>query len=290
MKIGFIGLGAMGSGIAENLIKTGHQVTVWNRSPQPLAALAAKGAVAAAAPEETLQGDMLFSMLASDAAIRDLGLDGALLDRAAPNLLHVNMATISIALAAELATVHAERGLGYVAAPVFGRPDAAASAQLVIVAAGDKAALAKAAPLFEQIGRRTEIVGERPQQANLFKIAGNFLIASALDTMSEAFALLEKGGGDAAQFYTLMTDTLFAAPIYKNYGKLVIAKAFEPPGFALKLGFKDVKLAQEAAHDLDMALPIGDVLHVHLDEAVKAGLGDKDWTAVSALIAKKAGL
>jgi 3-hydroxyisobutyrate dehydrogenase-like beta-hydroxyacid dehydrogenase len=290
MDIGFIGLGAMGAGIAENLLKAGHRVTVWNRSPGPLAALVAKGAVAAQDASETLKGDVLFSMLASDAAIRDVGLDGSLLDDAAPNLVHVNMATISTALASELTSAHAERGLGYVSAPVFGRPDAAATAQLVIVAAGEKTALAKVEPLFAAIARRTDIVGAEPQQANLFKIAGNFLIASALETMSEAFALLQKGGVDPAAFHGLMTDTLFAAPIYRNYGRLVLGKVFEPAGFALKLGLKDVNLARQAAEELGMTLPVGDVMRDHLDQAVQAGLGDKDWTAVSALIAQKAGL
>jgi 3-hydroxyisobutyrate dehydrogenase-like beta-hydroxyacid dehydrogenase len=289
MDIGFIGLGAMGFGAAENLIKAGHRVTVWNRSPAPMQALAAKGAVAAKAPQDTMQGEVLFSMLASDAAIQAVGLDGPLLDGAARNLIHVNMATISIAMAGKLAAAHHARRLDYVAAPVFGRPDAAAAAQLLIVAAGDKAALDKVAPLFAKIGRRTEIVGTRPEQANLFKIAGNFLIASALDTMSQAFALLGKGDVDPAQFHGLMTDTLFAAPIYKNYGRLVLSKAFDPPGFALRLGLKDVKLAQEAAADLHMALPAGNLLAGHLEEAVKAGLGDKDWTAVSEVIAAKAG-
>lgn len=290
MRIGFIGLGAMGAAIAANLLKAGHRVTAWNRSPGALAALAAKGAVPAASVQDTLQGDMLFSMLANDAALRDLGLDGALLDGAGSHLIHVNMATISTALAARLAAAHAQRGLGYVAAPVFGRPDAAVAGHLFIAAAGDPRAMAKVAPLLAQIGRHTEIVGAQPQQANLFKIAGNFMIASALDTMSEAFALLQKGGVDPAQFHALMANTLFAAPIYKNYGKLVIDRKFEPPGFALELGFKDVKLAEDAARDLDMTLPIATVLHAHLQQAMDAGLGGKDWTAVSALIAKQAGL
>jgi len=290
MKIGFIGLGAMGAAIAENLVKAGHQVVAWNRSPAPLAALAAKGAVAAKRPAETLQTDILLSMLASDAAIRDIGLDGPLLDGAARGLTHVNMATISVALAAELATAHNERGLSYVAAPVFGRPNAAAEAQLVVIAAGEKAAMAKAMPLLKIIGRRTDVLGERPELANLFKIAGNFWIANVIGVMGESFALLTKGGIDPAQFHGVMTDTLFAAPVYKNYGKQILAKAFDPPGFQLKLGFKDVKLAEEAARDLDVPLPIGNVLHAHFEDAIAAGMGETDWAAVTAEIARKAGL
>jgi 3-hydroxyisobutyrate dehydrogenase-like beta-hydroxyacid dehydrogenase len=137
MKIGFIGLGSMGSGIAENLIRAGHEVTAWNRSPEPLRALAAKGAIAAKKPEDALQGEVLFSMLASDSAVRDVGLDGRLLDKAAKGLIHANLATISTGFAKALAAAHESRGLDYVATPVFGRPDAAAKGQLIVVTGGE---------------------------------------------------------------------------------------------------------------------------------------------------------
>jgi 3-hydroxyisobutyrate dehydrogenase-like beta-hydroxyacid dehydrogenase len=290
MDIGFIGLGAMGSAIAGNLIKAGHRVTVWNRSPGPFAALTAQGAVVAQSPEQTLQGDVLFSMLAHDEAMRGVGLDGGLLDSAAKGLIHANLATISVAFAETLAKAHAARGLAYVSAPVFGRPPTAAAAQLVITAAGDTQGLATLQPLFAAIGRRTIVVGRDAARANLFKIAGNFLIASALDSMSEAFVLLRKGGVDPALFHEFLIDALFPGPVYANYGRLVLEQKFEPPGFHLKLGLKDVRLAQEAANCLAMSLPIGNVLENHLQKAVAAGLGDKDWTSVSSLIAKEAGL
>ena len=288
MKIGFIGLGKMGAGIAGNLQRAGHAVTVWNRSPGPVAELAAKGARPARSVEDCLQGELLFSMLANDAALRELGLDSAILDRAAKGLVHVNMATVSTALTREAAAAHAARGLGYVAAPVFGRPDAAAAGELLIVAAGETATRGRVEPLLAQVGKRVVIVGEKPEQAALFKIAGNFLIGAALESLSEAFALLDKGGVDPAQFQEVMSSTLFAAPIYRNYGNLVVQKKFEPAGFALKLGFKDMKLAEDAARELNLKLALSEILHAHLDEAVKAGLGDKDWTAVSQIIAAKA--
>ena len=288
MQIGFIGLGIMGRAIAENLLKAGHQVTVWNRSPGPVAALAAKGAVAAKSAEDTLGGEVLFSMLASDAVMRAVGLDGALLAKAAKGLVHANLATISTGFAQELAKGHAAHGLGYVSAPVFGRPDAAAAAQLEVVAAGGKASLDKVMPLFAQIGRRVEIVGDRPEQANLFKISGNFLIASALESMSEVFTMLAKGGVDPAKFHEILTDGLFSGRIYKNYGRLVIEKKFTPPGFALALGLKDVRLAEDAAKTLGMNLPIGTVVRGHLEQAIDAGFGEEDWTAVSKVIARNA--
>ena len=287
MKIGAIGLGKMGIGIAANLLKTGHQVTVWNRSPEPVALLAAQGAIAAEQIEDALQGDILISMLASDAVMRELGFDGALLDKAAKNLIHINMATISIAFARELAAAHDRRALGYVAAPVFGRPDAAAAGQMLIVAAGPRATLARLDPLFAAMGRRTEIVGERPEQANLFKIAGNFMIANAIGTMAETFALLGKGGVDARVFHDILTSSLFAAPIYQNYGKLMLDGNIEP-GFSLKLGLKDVRLATEAGQNLGMALPLGNVLIDHLEQAMALGLGEKDWTAIAGVLACEA--
>ncbi|HWD26951.1 MAG TPA: NAD(P)-dependent oxidoreductase [Rhizomicrobium sp.] len=290
MKIGVIGLGAMGAGIAGNLLAAGHDVTVWNRSRGPVDALVAKGAQAAAAAADALQGDVLVSMLASDEAMRAVGLDGPLLDRAARGLVHCNMATVSIALAQELSEAHARRGLGYVSAPVFGRPNVAEAGQLLIVAAGADDALARLAPVFAAAGRRTEIVGAEPHKANLFKIAGNFMIVSVVETLGEAFALLRKGGVDHAQFQEVMAATLFAAPIYQGYGKLIVDEAFEPPGFTLRLGLKDVNLARSANAALGGYLPLGDLMARHLEEAIAAGLGEKDLTAATALIAKKAGV
>jgi 3-hydroxyisobutyrate dehydrogenase-like beta-hydroxyacid dehydrogenase len=290
MKIGVIGLGAMGAGIAESLLRAGHQVTVWNRSRGPVEALVAKGAQAAAGPEDALQGDALVSMLASDDVMRAVGLDGGLLDRAAPGLVHCNMATVSLAMARELAAAHARRGLGYVSAPVFGRPNVAAEGQLLIVAAGKSDALSTLAPVFDAAGRRTEIVGSAPEKANLFKIAGNFMIVSVVETLGEAFALLRKGGVDHAQFQAVMAGSLFASPIYQGYGKLIVDEAFEPPGFALRLGLKDVNLARAASGELGGYLPLGDLMAKHLEEAIAAGLGEKDLTAAAALIARKAGI
>ena len=290
MKVGVIGLGAMGAGIAASLLRAGHDVTVWNRAKEPVAALVAKGARAARTPADALGGDALFSMLANDAAIREVLLAGGALDRAAKGLIHCNMATVSLELARELAAEHARRGLGYVAAPVFGRPAVAAQGQLLVVAAGAPAAVAAIKPLLEAVGRRVEIVGEAPEKANLFKIAGNFMIVSVVETLGEAFALLRKGGVDHAQFQEVMASTLFAAPIYQGYGKLIVDEAFDPPGFRLVLGLKDVNLARGAAAELGAYLPLGELMRDHLEQAVAAGLGEKDLTAATALIAKKAGL
>jgi 3-hydroxyisobutyrate dehydrogenase-like beta-hydroxyacid dehydrogenase len=290
MKIGVIGLGRMGAGVAENLLKAGHDVTVWNRSPEPVAELVAKGAVAAKAPEDALQGEALFSILASDSAMRKVGLDGPLLARATKGLIHLNLATISVAFARELAAAHDKHGLIYIASPVFGRPDAAATAQLVPVVGGPDAAIEKMIPVLNQIGRRIVRVGETPEKANLFKITGNFMIASALETVGEAIALLRKGGVDAALFHEVITERLFAGVVFQNYGGMILREAYEPAGFALELGLKDVNLAREAAEGLDMTLPLADLVRDHYEEAMKMGWQEKDWSALGGVIAKKAGL
>jgi len=290
MKIGFIGLGNMGSAIAGNLLKAGHQLTVWNRSPAAVTELAARGAVAAKAPIEALKGELLFSMLANDDALREVGLDGALLGQAAPGLVHVNLATISVDLAHELAEAHAARGIGYVAAPVFGRPEAAAAKKLIVIAAGTDKDIARARPALEAIGQRLTVVGSIPEQANLFKIAGNFMLAAAIETMGEAIALLRKGGVDPALFIEVMTTSLFASPAYQGYGAIIVGQKYEPAGFKLRLGKKDLGLALDAGDRLQVTLPLASLIHDHFIEAMASGFGDKDWAALAGLAATKAGL
>jgi 3-hydroxyisobutyrate dehydrogenase-like beta-hydroxyacid dehydrogenase len=290
MQIGFIGLGRMGGHVAENLLKAGHGVTVWNRSQQPVQELVAKGAKAAKTPEEALQGEAVFSMLSNDAVMREVGLAGPLLQKARKGLIHVNMATISAAFARELQAAHHQAGLAYLSAPVFGRPEMAASAQLVLVAGGDAAALATMQPVFDKIGSRTVSVGEEAEKANLFKIAGNFMIASEMQATGEAFALLRKGGVDPAAFHDVLSGRLFTGAVFKNYGAMVLAHQYEPAGFALTLGLKDVNLARAAAADLGAVMPTADLLKANYDQAVAWGWQDKDWSAIGEVPAKKAGL
>ena len=290
MKIGFIGLGRMGGGVAENLLKAGHTVTVWNRSQGPVQALVAKGAVAAKTPEEALQGEAVFSMLSNDAVMRDVGFAGPLLAKAAKGLIHVNAATISVEFAKELAAAHKAAGLAYLSAPVFGRPDMAASAQLVLVAGGDAAALKTMQPVFDKIGSRTVPVGDEAWRANLFKIAGNFMIASELESIGEAFALLRKGGVDPALFHDVLSGRLFTGAVFKGYGQMVLNRQYEPAGFALTLGLKDVNLARSAASGLGVGMPTAELLAKHYEEAISWGWQDKDWAAIGEVSAKKAGV
>lgn len=289
MKIGFIGLGRMGGHVAENLLRAGHSVTVWNRSPAPVDALVAKGAIAAQTPAEAMQGAAVFSMLSNDAVMCELGLAGPLLEKAAKGLIHVNLATISVAFAKELAAAHSKAGLAYISAPVFGRPEMAASAQLVLVAGGDAAALKTMQPIFDKIGARTVPV-DAAEKANLFKIAGNFMIASELEAVGEAFALLRKGGVDPAVFHDVLSGRLFTGAVFKAYGAMILNRQYEPAGFALTLGLKDVNLARAAAEGLGVTMPTAELLKQHYDQAIAWGWQDKDWSAIGEVSAKKAGL
>jgi 3-hydroxyisobutyrate dehydrogenase-like beta-hydroxyacid dehydrogenase len=290
MKVGFIGLGAMGSAMASNLVAAGHTVTVWNRSAAACEPLASLGAKVASTPDRAVQGEVLCSMLANDQAVREVILDSGLLDAMDRGTVHVNHATISVALAQELADEHARRGIDYVAAPVFGRPDMAAAAKLNILAAGKRAAIEKVRPLLEAMGCRMWPMGEAPQRASVAKIAGNFMLAAAIESMAEATALTRAHGVSAADFLEVMTSTLFAAPAYQGYGKLIAEQRFKPAGFTLPLGLKDVELALSAGSAARVPLPFAGVLRDSLLEALAAGDAELDWSALALVAARRAHL
>jgi 3-hydroxyisobutyrate dehydrogenase-like beta-hydroxyacid dehydrogenase len=271
----------MGSAMAHNLQSAGNTLHVWNRSPEKTTALAALGAVVAKAPADLASCDVVFAMLANDEATRAAIVESGLL-KALPNTAtFVNCATISFALANELARAFASAGVAYVAAPVLGRPDAAAAAKLNIVAAGDDAAIARVQPLLDAIGQKTYRIGTDPSLANVAKIGANFLIASAIESMSEAFAIVKGNGLDPRALLDVVSNTIFAgAPIYKNYGAQILDERFEP-GFELRLGLKDVGLARSAAETAHVSLPFGDALYDVFEQAVAAGDGNKDWCAIA---------
>ncbi|MFZ0870001.1 MAG: NAD(P)-dependent oxidoreductase [Rhodanobacter sp.] len=290
MKVGFIGLGAMGSAMASNLVSAGHALTVWNRSDAATEPLASLGAKVARTADRAAQGDVLCSMLANDQAVREVFLDGGLLDAMDRGTVHVNHATISVALAKELAAEHAKRGLDYVAAPVFGRPDMAAAAKLNILVAGNPAAIERVRPLLEAMGSRLWPMGDAPERANVAKLAGNFMLASAIESMAEATALTRAYGVSAADFLEVMTSTLFASPAYQIYGKLIAEQRFKPAGMSLPLGLKDVELALTAASTARVPLPFAGVLRDGLLEALAAGDAELDWSALALVAARRAHL
>jgi 3-hydroxyisobutyrate dehydrogenase-like beta-hydroxyacid dehydrogenase len=290
MDIGFIGLGKMGQAIAGHLISTGHKVRVWNRSPEPVKEMVAKGAEAAAKPADLAGADFLLSMLANDAATRSVIIDQGVLEAAKPGLIHLNLATVSVALAKELAELHRKRNIGYIAAPVFGRPDVAAEGKLNVVVAGDPATIARAEPVLSAIGQKTWPVGEKAESANVVKIAGNFMIASAIETMGEAAALTRAHGVSAAAFLDILTNTLFASPVYKTYGGMIAAEKYEPAGFEAPLALKDIRLALTAADAHSVPMPFASVLRDGLMELIATGGADNDWAALALVAARRAGL
>lgn len=288
MDIGFIGLGTMGSRIAANLLKAGHKVRVWNRSRPSVDALARVGATPVTTAREAFSGDAVFSMLADDAALREV--IEPLLDDAPKGLVHINMATISVALARELAARYKERGLFYVAAPVFGRPELAASAKLTIVAAGDPTAIARVQPLLNVIGQRTWPMGDQPERANVVKLAGNLMLGAAVEAMAEAAALSSRYGIAPADMLNVMTSGVFASPAYQQYGDAIAKQRYEPPGFRLSLTLKDLRLALAAAEEVSTPLPLADVVHESLLEAAASGDGERDLAALAKVSMRRAGV
>jgi 3-hydroxyisobutyrate dehydrogenase-like beta-hydroxyacid dehydrogenase len=281
MQVGFIGLGHMGKAMVKNLLRAGHAVRIWNRSAAAAEELAALGAQVVGTPAEATEAEVLMSMLADDDAHRAVLLENQTLQRARRGLIHVNLATVSVALARELARLESSLGLSYVAAPVFGRPEAAEAAKLQIVAAGEAAALARVEPLLLAIGERIWPMGSAPERANVVKLAGNFMIACALEAMGEASALVQRHGIAVGDFLPMLTSTLFASPVYQNYGRLIIERRYQPAAFKLALGLKDVRLALQAAEGAQLALPFASVLRDRFLEAMAAGKAEHDWAAVA---------
>ncbi len=290
MKEGFIGLGQMGSGMAKSLLKSGHEVTVFNRTAGKMKALVEQGALPAARVGDACRGDAVITMLAADDALESVVFgDEGVLSNLGRGAIHVSMSTISIALSERLAAAHAEAGQRFVAAPVFGRPEAAAAAKLFIVAAGAPDAVDACLPLFDALGQKTFTFGNNPPAANLVKLSGNFLIASAIEALGEAMALVGKAGVNRGQFIDLLTSTIFSAPIYKIYGPLIAEQRFEPAGFAAPLGHKDIRLTLAAAETLRVPMPLASLLRDRFLTLFAHGGERLDWSAITRLAAEDAG-
>src|SRR5437660_9317061 len=265
MKIGFIGLGHMGAGMAANLLKAGHEVTVYNRTPGKGQALVEQGAHGAAQVADACRGDAVITMLADDGALESVAFgDQGVIGSLRKGAIHISMSTISVALSERLATAHAHARQRFVAAPVFGRPEAAAAAKLFIVAGGAPDVVEACRPLFEAMGQKTFHLGDEPNAANLVKLSGNFLIASVIEALGEALALVRKAGIDPRQYLDFLTSTLFTAPVYRTYGGQIVDEKFEPAGFAAPLGAKDIRIGLAAADGLRVPMPLASLLHDRL--------------------------
>jgi len=291
MNVGFIGLGHMGAAMAQNLLKAGHRLVVFNRTRSKAEPLASAGACVAASPGEASRNDAVITMLADDDAVAEAVFsDGGILAELPSGAVHISMSTISVALSERLGEAHGKAGQAYVAAPVFGRPEFAAAAKLIVVAAGDDSAIGRCQPLFDAMGQRTFIVGPKASQANLVKLSGNFLIASVIESLGEAFALIRKAGVDPHLYLDILTSTLFSAPIYKIYGGLIADEKYEPAGFKMALGLKDVRLALAAGDALAVPMPVASLVRDHFLSGLAQGKGDIDWSGLAGLIARDAGL
>lgn len=281
MKIGFLGLGNMGQAIAANLLIGGHELVVWNRSPQATEPLVELGAKAVTEPAQAVAVDVLFSMLADDKALRSVLLDSGLLKQLKAPLIHVNMATISVAFADELAGLHDAQGISYIAAPVLGRPNVAAAAQLNILAAGPAQSIDQVQPLFDLIGRKTWPLGEKASAANAMKLAANFLLVSAVQAMSEAAVLVSRHGLESKDLVDLVSNTILTGPVYSGYGALIGERRYEPAAFKAVLGLKDVDLVLAAASQVSVQMPTADRVRANLQDAVEHGQGEMDLAVLA---------
>jgi len=292
MRVAFIGLGMMGSGMARNLIKAGHTLVVFNRTRSRAQELAQLGVPVAANPgEAAASAEVLITMLADDHALDDAILSpGRALQSLPAGSVHVSMSTISVAMSRRLQAAHRERQQHYVAAPVFGRPEAAEAAKLFIVAAGPTDQIQRCQALLEVMGQKTFVLSEDAPAANLVKLTGNFLISTVIESMAEAVSLVRKSGVDPNKFLDVLTGSLFSAPIYKNYGGMIAANRFEPVGFKLPLGFKDNRLVLAAAEESAVPMPMANLIHDRFVTAIAQGMSEDDWSAIARISFQNAGL
>lgn len=292
MRIAFLGLGNMGIHMARHLVNAGYDVTVWNRTASKAKEVEKHGARTAASPAEAARtAELAITMLADDRALESTAFGSEGFIGALPKgAVHISSSTISVALSQRLAKEHAERRQEYVAAPVFGRPEAAEAGKLFVVAAGSTDVIERCKPVLETLGQRLFVMGEKPEMANVVKLSGNFLIASIIESLGEAIALTRKYGIDPKEYVEFLTSSLFAAPIYKTYGGIIAEQRYSPPGFKLRLGLKDVKLALAAAEQVDMPLPVASIIRDHALTAIARGMEELDWSATAKLAAENAGL
>ncbi len=292
MRVGFVGLGNMGSGMARRLLNAGHKLVVYNRTRARAEELRASGAkVAGTAGEAASGAEVVVTMLADDHAVEEvLFAKGNILDSLPVGAIHVGMSTISVALSRRLAERHQEKHQHYLAAPVFGRPDAAAAGKLFVVAAGFLNQIEHCRPLFDVMGQKTFTAGEQAHVANVVKLAGNFLISTVIEGLAESFSLVRKFGLDPNQFLEILTGTLFTAPVYRTYGAMIASERFQPVGFKLLLGLKDNRLVLAAAEDAAVPMPMASLVHDQFLAAIAQGLSDADWSAIARVSARNAGL
>jgi len=291
MKVGFIGLGNMGTPIARNLLHAGHELAVYNRTRARAEPLEREGARVASSPGDASRGcEAVITMLADDNALRETSFgDDGVLAALPPGGIHISMSTISVDLSRTLAREHGNRQQGYIASPVLGRPEAAAAKKLLVLAAGPPEQVERCRPVLEAVGRGVTVFGQNAWQANIVKLASNFLIVSLIESLGEAFALLRKSGISPKDFLE-MASPLFGSPVFQVYGQLLAEEKYEPAGFRLKLGLKDVNLALAAAGEQAVPMPLASLAREHFLQGIAHGYADQDWAALARVIAENAGV
>lgn len=289
--VGFIGLGNMGSAMAARLLEAGFSVTVYNRSPGKAEALAARGATVAATVAQACAGDVVITMLANDDALDAVVTgEGGVLATLRDGATHISSSTISAALSKRLTAAHGAAGQQFMTATVLGRPEAAAAGKLFVLAAGPAEVVDPLMPILDALGQRTFRVSEVAAVGNVVKLSANFLLANVIESLGEAVALVSKAGVDRRDYIDIITSTLFSAPAYETYGGLIAREEFEPAGFAARLGIKDIRLVLAAAEELQVPLPIASLLRDRFLTLLATGGGDLDWSAISTLSQRDAGL
>jgi 3-hydroxyisobutyrate dehydrogenase-like beta-hydroxyacid dehydrogenase len=291
MDVGFIGLGRMGLPMARNLMKAAHRVVVWDRTPTRAEALRDEGAEIADSPAGACKADIVITMLANDDAVEEVVLgSGRVIAALRENAIHLSMSTITVAFSEELTEAHHAAGQHFVAAPVFGRPEAAAAAKLFIVVAGERDPVDRCRPLFDDLGQKTFILDHFPPKANLVKLSGNFLVASVIECLGEAMALIRKSDVDPQRFLAILTGSLFAAPVYETYGELILDEKYQPPGFTMPLGLKDIRGVLAAAEAKSVPMPVASLIRDHFIAGIARGKADFDWAALARVAEENAGL
>ncbi len=295
MEIGVIGLGRMGSTIAARLLDAGHELTVYNRTEEKAEALLEQGAMLAHDPSGAATGDVVITMLADDKAMEDVVFgsaetDEGFLDHQAAHTIHMAMGTISIRLAQRLAAASTAKNRMFVSSTVLGRPDVAERGELVIMAAGDRQSLDKCKPVFDAIGKVTHIIGEKPEQANIAKLAANFMISSMIESYAEAFALIRKNGLDQQTFLKIMATEFFQSPVYEKYGTIIANENYSSGPFTIKMQEKDTRLLIAAAIDSQVPMPFANDIENAFLTAIGRGMGDLDPCAIAKLAAENAGV
>ncbi|HTW89570.1 MAG TPA: NAD(P)-dependent oxidoreductase [Candidatus Binataceae bacterium] len=292
IEVGFVGLGSMGVPMAEALIDAGMSLTVFNRTASKAEPLVAKGArLVTSAGDVAKPGGIVVTMVADDAALESIALgEDGVAARLGKGGVHLSMSTVSPALSRRLAEHHARHGCIYLAAPVFGRPERARARKLWIVISGAAAAKERIRPLLDAMGQQTFDMGDEPAAANVMKLVNNFLIMSAIEALSEALVMAEKGGLEGPVVAKVLTGSLFNCPLYQGYLDTITKRAFEPAGFKLKLGLKDIELAMQMAHDTDTPVPTASLVRDRILVGLAHGRGEMDWAAIAIGTREDAGL